>query len=200
MFKLFKNTMDDKENYNKEFTFPEMRLRSPIDIFKQGGHVTRVYMDKTFSLLYDNKRLITNDKNATILVSMPIKDSDHALLLRTAKSLDRSKKYTKNSHVVANSRYSNYLELGVRNFVKFLLADKLNLNYNDNFNSYKELVDYIKLYDNNINISERIIIRYKQDSKFKIPRLVPRITEVTKFIDYIKLKFPNFEDKNFFND
>jgi hypothetical protein len=200
MFKLFKNTMDDKENYNKEFTFPEMRLRSPIDIFKQGGHVTRVYMDKTFSLLYDNKRLITNDKNATILVSMPIKDSDHALLLRTAKSLDRSKKYTQNSHVVANSRYSNYLELGVRNFVKFLLADKLNLNYKDNFSSYKELVDYIKLYDNNININERIIIKYKQDSKFKIPRLVPRITEVTKFIDYIKLKFPNFDDKNFFND
>lgn len=132
MFNLFKDTMDNEENFNKEFTFPEIRLRSPIDIFKQGGHVTRVFMDKTFSLLYDNKRLITNDKNATILDSMPIKDSDHALLLRTAKSLDRSKKYTQNTHVVANSKYSNYLELGVRNFIKFLLADKLNLNYKNN--------------------------------------------------------------------
>jgi hypothetical protein len=107
MFNLFKDTMDNEENYNKEFTFPEIRLRSPIDIFKQGGHVTRVYMDKTFSLQYDNKRLITNKENSTILDSKPIKDSDHALLLRTAKSLDRSKKYTQNSHVVVNSKYSN---------------------------------------------------------------------------------------------
>jgi hypothetical protein len=137
MFNLFKDTMDNEENYNKEFTFPEIRLRSPIDIFKQGGHVTRVYMDKTFSLLYDNKRLITNDKNSTILDSMPIKDSDHALLLRTAKSLDRSKKYTQNTHVVANSKYNNYLDIGVRNFIKFLLANKLNLNYKNNNNKLR---------------------------------------------------------------
>jgi hypothetical protein len=94
MFKIFKDAMDDEENYNKEFTFPEMRLRSPIDIFKHGGHVTRVFSDKTFSLLYDGKRLITNEENSTIKDSTPIKDSEHALFLRTAKSLDRSKKYT----------------------------------------------------------------------------------------------------------
>jgi hypothetical protein len=197
MFDLFKDTIDNEENYNKEFTFPEFRLRSPIDIFKQGGHVTQVYTDKTFSLLFDNKRLITNEENSIILDSNPIKDNKHALLLRTSKSLDRNKKYTQNTHVVANSKYSNYLELGVRNFIKFLLADKLNLNYKNNFDSYKDLVDYIKLYDSNININERIIIRYKQDSKFKVPRLVPRIKEVINFIEYIKVKFPNFDDKNF---
>jgi hypothetical protein len=128
MFEIFNKVLADEENYNKEFTFPEHRLRSPIDIFKQGGHVTRVYTDKTFSLLFDNKRLIdsTNKVNNTLLDSNPIENAAHAKFLRTAKTLDKNKKYTQNSHVVVNSKYSSYLELGVRNFIKFLLADKLN--------------------------------------------------------------------------
>jgi len=45
-------------NTNKTLEFLQTSLTSAIDVIKQGGHVTRKFSDRKFSLLYDNRREI----------------------------------------------------------------------------------------------------------------------------------------------
>lgn len=39
-----------------DFSYIADRLRTPIELFKKGGHVTMVYRDQKFRMAFDNKR------------------------------------------------------------------------------------------------------------------------------------------------
>ena len=47
--------MGDK---TKSFEFIQTRLRSANEIFRKGGHVTRIYSDRNFRMHYDNRRIV----------------------------------------------------------------------------------------------------------------------------------------------
>lgn len=64
---------------NKVFEFTQTRLRSANDIFNRRGHVIPLLKDRTFRLLYDNRRQIIEpsgfkgyDLSNTLLDSVPL--------------------------------------------------------------------------------------------------------------------------------
>jgi len=78
---------------NKEVIYINKRLRSALDIYKRGGHVTVELKDQTFRLFFDNRRLIitTEKENGVfnfeenkwnLLDSKPLEDVEMAELHR----------------------------------------------------------------------------------------------------------------------
>jgi len=63
--------MDDNNNEKRSFEFIQSSLSSASDIYKKGGHVLQVFKDRRFSLDYDNKRRITEDKFPNFKDSLP---------------------------------------------------------------------------------------------------------------------------------
>ena len=55
---------------------------------------------------------------------------------------------------------------------------------------------YIKDYDKSISIIENVISQLKRRVSFS---KVPKRVESLSFVEYIKIKFPNFNDEGFFN-
>jgi hypothetical protein len=52
--------------------FIESGLRTPTDIYKNGGHIQMMYRDKVYSFEYDNKRrIVENQQNEGLLDSVP---------------------------------------------------------------------------------------------------------------------------------
>ena len=165
-------------------------MRSPLDIYKDGGHVTRTFNDQKFRLMYDNKRLIidSKDPNTKLLDSKPLSKSDIGELLRYIGNLPKSKQYSLNSGST-NNKYNSNIELISRNFLKALLKNELGLDINK-FSNYKEIVMFLRNYSDDINISENYISQLKRRGKYvKIPWSI----EAEKFVNYVKVKFPNFE-------
>ena len=188
--KLFMETMLG----DKELTFIQRQLRSGKDIFKFGGNVTEVLTDKVYRIMYDNKRVIIDKEGETLLDSRPLNNIDEGSFLRYISKLPKTNLYTKNMSNSTSGKYKNVLDLTVRNFIRALMHDKLNLDSSE-FNSYKEIVSYIKCFDTNILINENIISQLKRRGNFS---KVIRRSESEAFVGYIKNKFPKFNENEFF--
>lgn len=53
----------DTFNKSKEIEYINTSLRSGLDIYKHGGHVTRVYRDQRFRLFNDGRRRVLIPQN-----------------------------------------------------------------------------------------------------------------------------------------
>jgi hypothetical protein len=187
--------LDKLKSNDKTLLFLRSSLRSALDIYKEGGHVTRTYSDQAFRLMYDNKRLIV-DSNNTLLDSVPLNKADIGELLRYIGNLPKTKQYSRNSSSVNLNKYSNNIELIVRNFVKALLNNQLGLDINS-FENYKHIVSFLSKYSNDIKISENYISQLKRRGSFV---KVPWSIENEKFVNYVKLKFPNFDSNKIWKE
>jgi hypothetical protein len=179
---------------DKELTFIQKQLRSGKDIFKHGGHVTDVLSDKLFRLIYDNKRFIIEDDNKTLLDSRHLNTIAEGSLLRFISKLPKTSLYSKNMSNPVSGKYKSKIELYVRNFIKALLNNMLGLDSNV-FQTYDEIIMYLKDFDSKISISANSITQLKRRGSFN---KVPRNPEGLLFVDYIKIKFPKFESDEFF--
>jgi hypothetical protein len=156
---MFLGVMNSED---KSFIFLRTRLRSGLELYKEGGHVTMKYSDQAFRLMFDNKRIIIdNDPNQTLYDSKPLTNVGEGDLIRYIAKLPKSKQYVKTSCFLSGNSYKNKKDLIIRNFIKALVNNKLNLDYN-NFSCYKDIVDYIKLFDKDITISENYISQLKR--------------------------------------
>lgn len=187
--------LDKLKSNDKTLLFLRSSLRSALDIYKEGGHVTRTYSDQAFRVMYDNKRLIV-DSNNTLLDSVPLNKADIGELLRYIGNLPKTKQYSRNSSSVNLNKYSNSIELIVRNFVKALLNNQLGLDINS-FENYKHIVSFLSKYSNDIKISENYISQLKRRGSFV---KVPWSIENEKFVNYVKLKFPNFDSNKIWKE
>jgi hypothetical protein len=187
--------IDKLKSDDKSLLFLRTSLRSALDIYKEGGHVTRTYSDQIFRLMYDNKRLIIDSDN-TLLDSKPLNKADIGELLRYISNLPKSKQYSRNSNTVNLNKYNSNIELFARNFVKALLVNELGLNINS-FENYKHIVSYLKKYNSDIKINENYISQLKRRGMFV---KVPWSIENDKFANYVKLKFPNFDSNKFWKE
>jgi len=178
---------------DKYFYYLKHQLRSAKDIYMKGGHVTSVYSDQIYRLMYDNKRLIQDSVNSDLYDSRPLKDVDEGMLIRYISKLPKTIMYSKNVNSV-RCRYKSKGELIVRNFIKALLMNELNLN-KDSFKSYKEIVDYIKEFNKEFNISENYISQLKRRGNYV---KIPRTDEGILFVDYVRIRFPDFEGNKLF--
>jgi hypothetical protein len=138
--------------------------------------------------------MIIEDENSTLLDSKPLNTVEEGSLIRYISKLPKVNLYSKNINNQTSGKYANKLDLAVRNFIRALVKNELNLN-SDSFDCYKDIVAYIKNYNSNISISENIISQLKRRGSFC---KVPRNTETLLFVDYIKIKFPNFDYEGFF--
>lgn len=187
--------IDKLKSNDKTLLFLRSSLRSALDIYKEGGHVTRTYSDQVFRLMYDNKRIIL-DSNNTLLDSAPLRQADIGELLRYIGNLPKTKQYSRNSSSANLNKYNNSIELISRNFVKALLNNQLGLDLKS-FENYKHIVSYLRKYDNDIKISENYISQLKRRGSFV---KVPWSIENEKFVNYVKLKFPNFDSNRMWKE
>lgn len=192
--KLLKDTMNSK---NKEIVYLNHRLRSSLDVFKHGGHVTSVYKDQVFRLFYDNKRVI-QEGGGDFLDSKPVQDIDQAELLRFLGKLPRKTMYEKNTTSVNSykSTYKNTIDVVARNFIRNYLSGDLNLD-NKYFKNYTELAEFVNNFDNSLKITPNIIAQLKR--RPARPKIILKDSRSEKFVKYISEKFPSFNGSKFFN-
>ncbi len=185
----------------KEFEFIASSLRSASDLYKMGGHVTKIYRDMKFRLQYDNKRLIVDDNKVhdvsrILLDSRPYEQVKDCQNIRNISRLNKTTSYNRLSSTPSSKVYKSSVELAVRNYIRGLYADPPMYGLNNDFENYRELIDFIHCYDKNIKVSKDSISKLK--NRKTIPKLVPRTPESSMFINYIKTRHCSFDEDLFF--
>jgi hypothetical protein len=193
--------LDTISSDNKTIEYVQTRLRSAIDIYKKGGHVTSTFRDQQFRMHFDNRRLIVEPVktlNVTFLDSKPLIDVDHAENLRAISKMSKTGLYSRQtSGGGKDNSYKTYEDLAIRNFVKGVLSNPplFNLEGSD-FKSYKAINEFLKGYKSSINYTPQIISNLKNRSiKWKS---TPRTPQSEDFIKYVKSKIVNFDVDSFF--
>jgi hypothetical protein len=64
------------------------------------------------------------------------------------------------------------------------------------FKNYNDIVKYINNYDKSIKITKQSISNLK--NRKLIQKQIPKNEDTLRFINYLKIKFPNFNDDYFF--
>lgn len=187
--------MSDK---TKSFEFIQTRLRSANEIFRKGGHVTRVYSDRNFRMHYDNRRIVLVpeeledgiDMSNVILKTKPADNVNTVKNLRELKRVGVEKMGVGIGGIVKRNllRYENYDDLVIRNFVKGLLESRFD---GVKFKNYNEVVDFVKGYRQDFRISKQSISNLK--NRGFIFKNVPNRAETLEFVKFIQSKFPHFK-------
>jgi hypothetical protein len=186
---------------DKTMEFAQTSFRSALDIYKGGGHVTKVYKDQVFRLMFDNRRIIQDsglgkiDASKVLLDSKPVPDAETSRSLRAMSKMYKQRTYNKESSIRSGNKYKDYTELAVRNFIKGLLSKPVMYNLEGTLNSYTEIIEFIKEYDNNIKVSKQSISNLK--NRKMIFKSVPRTKDTLRFVEYVKSKIERFDDRNF---
>jgi len=196
---LFKDIL---KRDDKSLEYVQSSLRSAIDLYKEGGHVTMVYKDQIFRLQYDNRRIIllpkkyenTTDFSGILLDSNPVPNKEYSKNLRYLSKLHKQRLYNKHSSTLTGNKYKNYTDLAIRNFIKGLLSDPPKYKL-DKYLNYSEIIDFIKAFDDKAKVSKQSISNLKNRKMILKP--VPRTKETVEFVEYIKTKFRNFDENDF---
>lgn len=201
IYELFKEGISSD---SKEILYLNKRLRSSLDVYKQGGNVTTEYRDQIFRLMHDNKRkMIMDDKSPKsalegLFDSIPLNDIREGALYRYIVKVPYHKKYQRRlSTKVFKNKYKNVLEIIVRNFIRCLLTNSMNLD-NSVFKNYQDIIDYIHSYDKDLRLTTNVIAQLKRRSSK--PKKLYLDDVVGNFIDFVTIKFPDFDRDKFFNE
>ena len=195
---------------HKRIEYIQKTLTTAKNLFLKGGHVTPVYRDQMFRLHFDNKRIIIpqlpikgKDNNKDnfdfsniLLDSKPVKDIKNCANLRNISKILKTKTYQKHSNIQWGNTYKKFIDLAIRNFIKAILANPPLFNLTP-FQNYQEIIDFIKEFDSSINLSKQKISNLR--NRKLIFKTVPKVQETINFANFIKNKFPDFNDKEFFN-
>jgi hypothetical protein len=188
---------------SKTLEFIQTRLRSATDIYKYGGHVTMVYRDQLFRMHFDNKRILLDEgkdlSKEILLDSNPLNSVSQGENLRFISKLPKLKQYTRFSNLVVNNaaRYKSVEDLAVINFVKGLLISPPMFNlHRVGLEEYKDIVAYLKAYNPKIKLNEKGIAVLK--SRPISIKTVPRVKQTEDFVNFLLLKFKNFDTEAFF--
>lgn len=185
----------------KTISFASTSLRSALDVYKKGGHVTMGYRDQDFRVYYNNNRIILDEvEKGGLLNSRPVESVEEALTLRRFSRLTRSSSYQKNTSVRSINKYTSNLEIGIRAFLKDALTGQngIDMSY---FTGYRDLIDYIHkfVFSSGYKLKRALDSSYlsqlKMRSKDKVfkPYMVPRLPGITSFFDYVKERFPTYD-------
>lgn len=192
---------------DKSIDYTQFRLRSAKDIFKHGGHVTSIYRDQKVRLIYDNRRSIVEpsnyknyDMSLTLLDSKPFVTKEECIKLRFLSKFPLKNPYMQRSPVkkVSSTLYRNYLEIGVRNFIKGYLATEPQFGLaGTEFKWYNDLITFIYGFNQTkiIKISKQSVSKLK--TRKSMIRPVPNTRENIAFAAYVKSHLPNFDVQSF---
>lgn len=183
--------------------FIQSSLRSAKDIYVKGGHVTSIYSDRVYRMDFDNKRILdvpincqnTQDMSHQIFDSLPSKTVSDSEGLRFLASVHKKRDYHRTSSQTGGSKYKSFKDTAVRNFIKGCLATPPSYNLTA-FDSYSDLIDFIKSYDSKYKISKSSLSHLK--NRKAVVKGIPKNAQTLAFVEYVKLKFPNFDDSRFY--
>jgi hypothetical protein len=86
-------------------------------------HVTMQYRDQDFRLLYNNNRQIVDiDVASGLMGTKPFETVEDCLVTRSKGNVIKGTIYQKNSSLPSISKYKSLLELGVREFIKYIFS------------------------------------------------------------------------------
>jgi len=199
---LFLETMKSPD---KEIEYIQTSLRSALDLYRSGGHVTMVYKDQIFRLHYDNRREILEpngldeseiDTSSTLFDSKPVVDTLQCASMRSLSKIHKEKVYNRQSSVKSSNTYNDKLDLAVRNFVKGLLATPPKYNLSRDGMTYLEIIEFINRYK---KTKMTVYSISKLKNRKQVFKVVPRTPETLAFVCYIKEKYPAFDESNFFS-
>lgn len=218
---LFLPLLGNTNADNRNLEYIQTSLRSAIVISKYGGHVTRTFSDHRFSLNYDNRRFILDELNIVgpfievincnncnfnhpvnefFFDSIPFNNSLECFNVRSITKSNRLGSYNRRTNFLTRNKYTNYTDLAIRNFVKGLIKNPLDSHFVEianELNNYNSIIDFILSYKANYKISKSSISNLK--SRKLIEKQVPRLPETVDFVDFVKIRFPNFDSDKFFN-
>ena len=188
---------------SKSIEYIQTRLRSASDIYKRGGHVTMVYRDQKFRLHYDNRRVLILPHNhdlginPVLLDSNPLINISQGLNLRFISKLHKTSLYSPFSIGVGKKVYTKHVDVAILNFIKGLLTDPPMYNLTrDGLETYPKISEYITQFNPSLKIKTGNIARLKLSLlTFKT---VPKTKQSIEFINYVKIKFPNFDEETFY--
>jgi hypothetical protein len=188
---------------DKSIVFMQMSLRGGKDIYDKGGHVTPKYEEKTFRVIYDQRRKInpsafmalgTDSHINNLLSTSPWKNTDVCRTYLKISKLGMNKYAENTGYPILNSRYKNYREIATRQFVRALLQGYLGDNP---FSSYKELSSFIKSL--NHSISTVSIANNKRPQRPFLINSVPKVPSTIQFFELIKQRLiPDLNTEIFF--
>jgi len=188
---LIKNAL---ESDSRTINYGQRSLRKATDIFKEGGHVTPKVSERSFRVVFDNRREIIDNgihPSLNLLFSKPFKDKNVASTIKAIGKLG-SDLYAPNSEYSIKSGSKDYIDIAIRSFIRALLQNKLNLV--NTFSSYNELIDFI---ENTFDIKLKANYIANQKRRVFIPNMVPSNKQTLNVVDKIKDKFPDFDVEQF---
>jgi len=185
----------------KTVSFVSTSLRSAITVYKKGGHVTMDYSDRDFRIMYNNNRVVVeNGLEDALLSTKPVKSIEESLTQRVYSRLTRGSLYQKYTSLKSINNYKSNLEIGIRAFLKDVLNGRNSVNMSL-FAGYKGLLDFVHkyVYDSGEKLKRSLDSSYvsqiKMRSKDRMskPRMVPRLSSIMNFFDYVKDRFPDYD-------
>lgn len=189
---------------DKTIEFVQSSLRSATEIYKTGGHVTMQYRDQLFRLHYDNRRVLLWETTIPptiecLIESNPLQNVKQGENLRFISQQYKKKIYGRYTSVSTKQlKYKDVEEVVVRNFLKALLATPPLFNLNRyEFYSYRSIQDYIENYNPRLKISATSLSWYKIRKVTFVK--VEKTKETEAFVNYVLLKFKNFDVESFYN-
>jgi hypothetical protein len=191
-----------KELFNsddKTLEFISMRLRTASDILKKGGHVTSVLADKSWSIIFDNKRKIKvqggiTDYRTKLFFTEPHLTVDDAWGFRTFNKTVKTGDYEVGESKLTLGRYKSEIDLTIKSFIKALTHNQFGLN-SDGFTN-NQIKDLISSFNGDYLITVKDIYMIKSRRPL-INNSVPKNLDGLDFINFIKKEFPNFKEDLF---
>lgn len=136
-----------------------------------------------------------------MLDSKPLVVASDATILRTISRIGKGSIYHKNTSIPNTlSKYNNQDAVCVRVFLKALFSNSLNTDASV-FKSYSDILEFIKGFDDGIKLNTNVISiikhRYAKSefTKFQVYKNEYSLN----FVAYLKIKFPDFNESDFFN-
>jgi hypothetical protein len=190
-----------KELFNsddKTLEFISMRLRTASDIFKKGGHVTSILSDKSWSIIFDNKRKIKvqggiTDYRTKLFFTEPHLTVDDAWGFRTFNKTIKTGDYEVGETKLTLGRYKSELDLTIKSFIKALTHNQFGLILPEGFTN-NDIREFILRYNYDISIKDILNIKSR---KPLINNSVPKTLDGLDFIHFIKVNFPDFKEDLF---
>lgn len=187
----------------KTIDFAGLSLRSAIDIYKKGGHVTMDYRDRDFRVLYNNNRIVVDQERFIkigLLITKPVNSVEESLTQRSYSRLTRGVLYQKNTSLKSINKYNSNLEIGIRTFIKDVVNNRNGVTMSM-FKGYTGIIDFIRkyLYESDqkfkraLNSSYISHIKLRSENKVPKLRMVPRLPELIKFFDYVKENYSGYD-------
>ena len=132
--------------------------------------------------------------------SRPLANVREGENLRFISRMYKNKLYGKFSGVSNGvNKYNTTEEIAVRNFLKGLLANPPKFNLHPSaFFDYNDIITFVKNYNPALKISKSSLSNLKRRN-VKIMRL-SKTKESDAFLNYVKLKFKDFDEKLFYKD